>query len=94
MITYCKNCKKGIIVRNGYQLLEYNLDKTDILYKPLLLEYECPMDLHCSYTKDQILIAMDYLKLSSMRQGVLYVNDKKTDLFFISLIFRLQLKSA
>ena len=24
--TYCKNCKKGIIVRNGYQLLEYNLD--------------------------------------------------------------------
>lgn len=24
--TYCKNCKKPIIVRNGYQLLEYNLD--------------------------------------------------------------------
>lgn len=25
--TYCKNCAKGIIIRNGYQLLEYNLDK-------------------------------------------------------------------
>lgn len=24
--TYCKNCGKGVIIRNGYQLLEYNLD--------------------------------------------------------------------
>lgn len=24
--TYCKNCTKGVIIRNGYQLLEYNLD--------------------------------------------------------------------
>ena len=23
--TYCKNCDKGVIIRNGYQLLEYNL---------------------------------------------------------------------
>lgn len=23
--TYCKNCKKPVIVRNGYELLEYNL---------------------------------------------------------------------
>ncbi len=26
--TYCKNCGKGVIVRNGYQLLEYNLDNS------------------------------------------------------------------
>lgn len=25
--TYCKNCGNGVIVRNGYQLLEYNLDE-------------------------------------------------------------------
>ena len=74
-----------MVLNEIIEILEYNLDKTDILYKPLLLEYECPMDLHCSYTKDQILIAMDYLKLSSMRQGVLYVNDKKTDLFFVTI---------
>ena len=67
------------------EILEYNLDRIDILYKPLLLEYECPLDLHCSYTKDQILIAMDYIRLSSMRQGVLYINDKKTDLFFVTI---------
>jgi pyruvate formate lyase activating enzyme len=24
--TYCKNCGNGVIIRNGYQLLEYNLD--------------------------------------------------------------------
>lgn len=24
--TYCKNCKKPVIVRNGYQLVEYNLN--------------------------------------------------------------------
>ena len=24
--TYCKNCHRPVIVRNGYGLLEYNLD--------------------------------------------------------------------
>lgn len=25
-VTYCKNCHRPVIVRNGYGLLEYNLD--------------------------------------------------------------------
>ena len=25
--TYCKNCSRAVIVRNGYRLIEYNLDK-------------------------------------------------------------------
>jgi pyruvate formate lyase activating enzyme len=25
--TYCKNCGKPIIIRNGYQMLEYNLEQ-------------------------------------------------------------------
>lgn len=41
--------------------------------------------MHCAYTKDQILIAMDYPKLASMRQGVLYIEEKNTDLFLVTI---------
>ena len=41
--------------------------------------------MHCNYTRDQILLAFDHMKTSSVREGVKYVEDKKVDIFFITL---------
>lgn len=73
------------VLQEIIEILEYNLDKIDFLYEPLLMNCDCPLDLHCAYTKDQILIAMDYFRVSSMRQGVLHIDEKNTDLFLVTI---------
>ncbi|OLN30813.1 Helicase, C-terminal:Type III restriction enzyme, res subunit:DEAD/DEAH box helicase, N-terminal [Desulfosporosinus metallidurans] len=49
---------------------------------------ESPLDLYCSYTLDQILVALGKhteRKKSSFREGVLYLAEKKLDVFFVTL---------
>ena len=65
------------------ELLQYNLDRIDFLDKPVAMGFDCPLDLYCSYTTKQTLVAMDYLK--PFREGVKYFADKKVDAFFITL---------
>ena len=67
------------------ELMYYKYDKIDFIDAPLQVGYECPLDVHCSYTRDQILVALDFMKPSSLREGVKYLEDKKTDLLFITL---------
>ena len=57
----------------------------DIIDEPVNIGFDCPLDLHCTYTKDQILVAMNYMKPSTIREGVKYLSEKKIDLFFITL---------
>lgn len=49
------------------------------------VNYDCPLDVHCSYTRDQILVALDFMKPNTVREGTKYLDDKKTDLNFITL---------
>ena len=42
-------------------------------------------DLHCTYTRDQILVAMDFMKPNTVREGTKWLEDKKVDVFFITL---------
>ena len=42
-------------------LLALNLERIDFIDQPVPLGFDCPLDLHCTYTRDQILIAMDYM---------------------------------
>lgn len=67
------------------ELLDYNYNRIDFIDEQVDLGFDCPLDLHCSYTRDQILMAMDFMKPSAMREGVKYLADKKLDLFFITL---------
>lgn len=74
-----------IILKEIMEILKYNLDRIDFLDEVLPLSFGCPLDLHCAYTMDQILVAMDYFKLAAMMQGVIYLKDKHTDLFFVTI---------
>lgn len=69
-------------------ILEYNLENISFKEESMNLEYQCPLKLHCTYSMAEILAAFEENKLdkkSSFREGVLYLKDKKTDMFFITL---------
>ncbi|MBP1925270.1 superfamily II DNA or RNA helicase [Sedimentibacter acidaminivorans] len=79
----CKPLNKEII-----SILEYSLENISFKEKSMNLEYQCPLKLHCKYSMAEILAAFEENKLdkkSSFREGVLYLKDKKTDMFFITL---------
>ncbi len=67
------------------ELLEYNYSKIDFIDQPVDVGFNCPLDLHCAYTRDQILVAMDFMKPSTVREGVKWLSEKQLDLFFITL---------
>ena len=67
------------------ELLYYNYDRIDFIDEPVQVEYDCPLDVHCTYTRDQILVALDFMKPNTVREGCKYLDDKKTDLFFVTL---------
>jgi len=67
------------------EILRYQLDHIDFIDHESDLGAEYPLDLHCNYSRDQILVALDYSKPSSVMEGVMYLPDKKMDLFFITL---------
>ncbi len=67
------------------ELLSYSLDNVDFVDEPVDLGFESPLFLHCSYTRDQILVAFDYLTPGNVREGVKYIPDKKIDILFITL---------
>lgn len=67
------------------EILRYQLDHIDFIDHESDLGAEYPLDLHCNYSRDQILVALDYSKPSSVMEGVRYLPDKKMDLFFITL---------
>lgn len=66
-------------------ILQYRLDHIDFVDMRNDLNFDCPLDLHCTYSRDQIMVAMDFFKPSSVREGVKYLPDKKADIFFVTL---------
>ena len=66
-------------------LLKYNYTRIDFIDEPVRLGFDCPLDLHCTYTRDQLLVAMDFMKPSTVREGVKWLPDKEIDVFFITL---------
>ena len=43
-------------------LLQYQYDRIDFIDEPVDVGFDCPLDLHCTYTRDQLLVALDFLK--------------------------------
>jgi len=66
-------------------ILRYQLENINFVDQRNDLTFECPLDLYCTYTRDQIMVALDYLKPGTVREGVKYLPDKKLDVFFVTL---------
>lgn len=52
------------------ELPQHNYDHIDFIDEPVNVGFDCPLDLHCTYTRDQLLVALDFMKPSTVR-GVL-----------------------
>ena len=74
-----------VLLQELIELLQYRFEKIDFIDEPVELGFDCPLDLHCTYTRDQLLVAMDFMKPSTVREGVKWLPDKKMDLFFVTL---------
>ena len=74
-----------VFIAELMELLKYRYDLIDFIDSPLDIGFECPLDLHCVYTRDQILSALDFKKPSTVREGVKWLPDKNIDVFFITL---------
>jgi len=70
------------------ELLNFNFARIDFIDKKLSFLFDCPLDLHCRYTTDEVLSALGvhtFDRKLEFRQGVLYVPHLKTDLLFLTL---------
>ena len=67
------------------ELLHYKYDHIDFIDAPVDIGFDCPLDLHCTYTRDQLLVAMDFLKPSTVREGVKWLSEQQLDVFFVTL---------
>lgn len=66
-------------------LLRHQYEQIDFIDAPVDLGFDCPLDLHCTYTRDQLLVALDFMKPKTVREGVKWLPEKQLDVFFITL---------
>lgn len=91
----CKNVMESIekIVKTPYyeeiiDLLNYNFSKIDIVNSQLIKFSSCPLELYSAYSNAQIFAGFGeytesrYFPLTS---GVWYIENEKTDIFFVTL---------
>lgn len=74
-----------VLLSELLELLRYRYEKIDFIDEPVGLGFDCPLDLHCTYTRDQLLVALDFLKPSTVREGVKWLPEKQLDVFFVTL---------
>lgn len=77
--------KGPVILKELRELLEYKFEQIDFVDKSIELGFECPLDVHCNYTRDQILVGMDYSKPKAVMEGVKWLPEKNIDVFFVTL---------
>ena len=69
-------------------ILEYKYNTIDTLEIDNKFNFICPLKVHCNYSTSQILASLGYYneeKTPAFRKGVKYFEDKKLDIFFITL---------
>ena len=79
----CKEIKDEIL-----DILRYNYQQTDFIPEENTFDFECPLDIHCNYSMSQVMTAFNYYNETNsppFREGVKYFEDKKLDIFFVTL---------
>ena len=74
-----------VLLNELTELLRYRFEQIDFIDEPVELGFDCPLDLHCTYTRDQLLVALDFMKPSTVREGVKWLPDKQLDVFLVTL---------
>jgi hypothetical protein len=70
------------------ELLAWRLSRVMSVAPPLDLPFLCPLELHSSYTRDEVLAGLGFWTLQAqreMREGVLHLPELPADVFFVTL---------
>lgn len=67
------------------EFLRLRKETIDFIDEKVDIGCESPLDLHCTYTRDQILAALDFAKPATVQEGVKWLPEKQLDLFFVTL---------
>jgi superfamily II DNA or RNA helicase/HKD family nuclease len=70
------------------ELLEFKLTRVHSVAPTLALAFVCPLTLHASYTRDEVLTALGVWRLDAqreLREGVLHVPEIAADVFLFTL---------
>lgn len=73
------------LAREVRELLDYLYERIQILPQKLTVPYPCALEVYCHYSRDQILAALGHKRPESIREGVVYLQDKHTDVFLVTL---------
>ena len=76
------------VAREVLEICRYKLEQIDFVDEEVDLGFSCPLDLHCAYSRDQLMAGLgEYngLENRSFREGVKFLKQKKLDLFLINL---------
>lgn len=74
------------VIQDLMSLLDYRLKHSPWIASPIS-DYE-PLAIHAAYTRDEILIALGHWTFNyrpSQREGVLHLQERKRDVFFVTL---------
>ena len=83
----CLKNENQDIVKELLEIIDYNLSRLKVIEIPYEDE-DIPLDIYASYTTNQIMVAFERStedKAYSHREGVLYIKEKNTDIFFITI---------
>ena len=58
-----------VLLSELLDLLRYRYEQIDFIDEPVDLGFDCPLDLHCTYTRDQLLVALDLSLIHISGQG-------------------------
>ena len=80
--------RNQILMEEVIELISFLIEKAETIVHEPNLPFPCPLSVHACYTRDEILSGLGFLsfeKKSSVREGVKYLPEIKTDIFFITL---------
>jgi hypothetical protein len=67
------------------ELLRLRFEQIDFIDEPVDVGFDCPLDLHCTYTRDQLFVALDEMKPENLREGVKWLPEKGLNVLLVTL---------
>lgn len=77
--------RSPILLGELRELLALREDAVNFTAQEIQLGFDCPLEVHSRYTRDQILVAMDFLAPKTIHEGVKFLREKNADLLFVTL---------
>lgn len=80
-----KLAQSKILLAELIELFSYRYSKLDFMAKREDLGFDCPLELYCTYTRDELFVALDYEKPKIIREGVKWLSDKGIDVLLVTI---------